>query len=150
MLIWRLGIEARGGDPESVERLERHSTRISAVLLALLCLYVLGTSIYGLLAGAQPETSWAGILITGGAILAMPLLAQRKRSINARLGSASLRADIAESLTCGYMAGTVLAGLLLNAALGWWWAEYIAAVVLLYWLASETREAFGAASGEEE
>ncbi len=78
----------------------------------------------------------------------MPVLARTQRSINQELGSAALRADAAESITCAYMAGTVLIGLVLNAALGWWWAEYIAAAVFLYWLFGETREAFEAVRGD--
>ena len=78
----------------------------------------------------------------------MPALT--KRSINRQLESAALRADIAESVTCAYMAATVLVGLVLNALFGWWWAEYVAAAIFLYWLIGETREAFEAARGEEE
>ncbi len=150
VLLWRLGVEARGDDAERVERVEHRATWVSAILLGLLCVYVLGSSLLGLLTQTEPEESWIGIGIALGAVVAMPLLAQFKRRINARLNSASMRADIAESVTCAYMASTVLAGLVLNAALGWWWAEYIAAVVLLFWLVRETREAFEAARGDSD
>ena len=149
VLLWRLGTEARAGDLEEIERVERRATWTSAVLLILLCLYVAITTVVGLVWRAEPAGSPVGILVSTGALILMPFLTRAKRGINQRLGSAALRADIAESITCAYMAGTVLVGLALNAALGWWWAEYVAAVALLYWLVGETREAFEAARGDE-
>ncbi len=149
ILLWRLNAETKNGDPERIEIVERRATRVSAVLLALLCLYVAITTAAGLIGRIEPEGSLSGILVSLGAIIFMPLLARAKRGINQRLDSAALRADIAESVTCASMAGTVLIGLALNAALGWWWAEYVAAAVFLYWLVGETREAFEAARGNE-
>jgi divalent metal cation (Fe/Co/Zn/Cd) transporter len=149
VLLLRLSAEAKSNDVERIEKVERRATRISAILLALLCLYVAITTVVGLIERIEPGSSFSGILISIGAIIVMPLLARSKRDVNTRLGSAALRADIAESITCAYMAGTVLLGLAFNAALGWWWAEYVAAAVFLYWLASETREAFEAATKGE-
>ena len=149
VLLWRLATEATTGDTERIEKVERRATRISFVLLVLLCLYVAITTLIGVVWRAEPEGSPVGIIVSIGALIFMPLLARSKRGINQRLGSAALRADIVESITCAYMAGTVLVGLALNAALGWWWAEYVAAVVLLYWLVGETREAFEAAREDE-
>jgi divalent metal cation (Fe/Co/Zn/Cd) transporter len=57
------------------------------------------------------------------------------------VGQAALRADIAESAACAWMAGATVLGVLLNAAFGLWWAEYVAALGLLFWLVRETREA---------
>ena len=147
VLLWRLSAEAKSNDIERIAKVERRATWISASLLALLCLYVALTTVTGLLWRIAPESSFTGILVSIGAIIIMPILARFKRGVNARLHSAALRADIAESITCAYMAGTVLIGLLLNAALGWWWAEYVAAAVFLYWLIGETRETFEAARG---
>ena len=62
-------------------------------------------------------------------------------AIAKRIESGALRGDAASSLTCGYMAATVLVGLALNALFHWWWAEDIAAFVFLFWLVQETREA---------
>ena len=72
----------------------------------------------------------------------MPYLGIRKRRIAARLESDALRGDAAESFTCAYMAATVLAGLALDALFHWWWAEDLAALGFLFWLAGETREAW--------
>lgn len=145
VVLWRLSEETKGSDHARIEQAERRATWISAALLALLCLYVAITTGVGLVRRIEPENSFPGILISIGAVIIMPLLARVKRGINKRIGSAALRADIAESVTCGYMAGTVLVGLVLNAALGLWWAEYVASAAFLYWLARETREAFAAA-----
>lgn len=150
LLLWRLNSESKSEDLARVERVERQATCVSAGLLTLLCLYVLAGIVVGLVWRIEPEVSFAGIGVSIGALMAMPLLAIAKRRINVGLDSASLRADIAESVTCAYMAGTVLLGLAFNAWFGWWWAEYVAAAVFLYWLISETREAFEAARGEQE
>ena len=80
--------------------------------------------------------------------VAMPVLAWRKRAIAAPLGSAALRGDAACSITCAYMAGTLLVGLTLTALFGWWWADSLAALGLLLWLVPEAREAItGARAG---
>lgn len=150
VVLLRLSAEVKSNDVGRIEKVERRATRISAILLALLCLYVAITTVVGLVGRIEPGSSFSGILISICAIIIMPLLARYKRNANTRLGSAALRADVAESVTCAYMAGTVLLGLAFNAALGWWWAEYVAAAVFLYWLASETREAFEAATTGEQ
>ena len=149
VLLWRLTSETTTSDMERIASVERRATWVSALLLVLLCLYVAITTITGLVWRTEPEGSLTGILISIGALVLMQLLARAKRGVNQRLDSAALRADIAESITCAYMACTVLVGLVLNAALGWWWAEYAAALVLLYWLIGETREAFEATRGNE-
>lgn len=148
VLLWRLWAEAKGGDLERVERVEQRAIRISAFLLVLLCLYVLLTILFGLVTQLEPDQSPLGIAVSLAAVVVMPLLAHRKRQVNERLGSAALRADIDESITCAYMAATVLVGLVVDALFGLWWFEYVAAAVLLYWLAGETREALEAARGE--
>jgi divalent metal cation (Fe/Co/Zn/Cd) transporter len=70
----------------------------------------------------------------------MPWLAYTKRRLAARLDSPSLRGDAASSLTCGFMAGTVLIGVGLHATLHVGWVEDVAALGFLYWLVQETRE----------
>jgi divalent metal cation (Fe/Co/Zn/Cd) transporter len=75
----------------------------------------------------------------------MPVLAWRKRAIAAPLGSAALRGDAACSITCAYMAATLLVELTLNALFGWWWADSLAALGLLVWLVPEAHEAIAGA-----
>jgi divalent metal cation (Fe/Co/Zn/Cd) transporter len=150
VLLRRLSVEARGADVALVDRLEKRTARISGVLLVLLCAYVVITSAAGLLAGVKPEGSVLGIVVAAVAVVAMPALAFAKTRANNSIGSASLRADIAETITCAYMAGVTLAGLAASMSLGLWWVQYIAALALLVWLIPETREALTSGSHQEE
>jgi divalent metal cation (Fe/Co/Zn/Cd) transporter len=141
VLLWRLRVEAGGGDGDAVERAERRASWIAAVLLVLLCLYVLGSSIYGLVSRTTPQSSPLGIAVSAAAVLVMPWLGLKKRSLAREIESDALEDDAAESITCAYMAGTVLLGLLLNAVFRWWWVEDVAALAFLVWLGRETVEA---------
>jgi divalent metal cation (Fe/Co/Zn/Cd) transporter len=144
-LLWRLSSEARGASSERMETVERRATRISAVLLALLCAYVVFVGVAGLVARLRPEGSALGVGVATAAVLVMPLLAWRKRRANLVIGSPALRADIAETITCAYLAAATLVGAGLNLIAGWWWAEYVAALVLLVFIAMETKEAIESA-----
>jgi divalent metal cation (Fe/Co/Zn/Cd) transporter len=144
-LLWRLRVEESGGVDTRVDAVERRATWLSAVLLILLCAYVALSAAAGLLLRIQPGRSWLGIGVSAAAVLAMPWLAARKRAANDTIQSPALRADIAESVTCAYLAAVTLAGVLINAITGWWWFEYVAALALLRWLIPEVREALEAA-----
>lgn len=143
-LLWRLRVEAAGVDDAQVDVVEKRAVQISAVLLILLCAYVALTSVAGFLFRIEPERSWLGVAVSAAAVVVMPWLAARKRSANQTIQSAALRADIAESTTCAYLAGVTLIGAAINALTGLWWVEYLAAVVLLLWLVPEAREALEA------
>jgi divalent metal cation (Fe/Co/Zn/Cd) transporter len=148
VLFWRLLAEARGGNLERVERAENRAAWITGISLVLLCLYVVAGAIVALVTHTAPDRSYAGIAIALVAIAGMPLLARRKRTIARQIDSAALRADAACSITCAYMAATLLVGLLVTATFGWWWADSIAALALLYWLGREAHEALeGARAG---
>lgn len=147
ILLRRLKFEASGRSQEGIDRMERGAARISAVLLIILCVYVVVTSVGGLLVGLKPEASVLAIAVAAAALVVMPLLALAKSRANRLIGSASLRADIAETITCAYMAAVTLAGIGLGVLLGIWWLQYVAAMALLIWLVPETREALEAARG---
>jgi divalent metal cation (Fe/Co/Zn/Cd) transporter len=149
MLLWRLGVESRGGDVEQVEQAEHKAAWIVAITLAILCVYVLVSAVYGLMVHSKPESTILGIGISAAAVLVMPYLAIMKRRISSRINSEALAGDAVESISCAYMAGTVLIGLALNALFGWWWVENVAALLFLVWLLRETWEAFEEAWGEE-
>lgn len=142
ILLWRLRVEAAGGEGEAAERAEKTAARATAAVLGLLCVYILVSAIYGLATRSQPDSSPLGIGVSLAAVILMPFLAARKRQIARGLSSHALEEDALASLTCAYMAGTVLVGLSLNAFFNWWWAEDAAALVFLVWLARETWEAF--------
>lgn len=147
-LLWRLVTEAHGGSLERVERAEHRAAWVTGVALALLCAYILITTALSLLTRTHADSSPVGIALALAAVIGMPALAWRKRAIATPLGSAALRGDAACSITCASMAGALLVGLTLNSLFGWWWADSLAALCLLYWLASEAREAIeGARAG---
>ncbi len=149
-LLWRLSSEARGATSERIEAVERRATWISAVLLGLLCIYLFGVGLAGLLARLRPEGSALGVGVAAAAFVVMPLLAWRKQRVNVALNSSALRADIAESITCAYMAAATLGGTALNLIAGLWWAEYAAALVLLIFIGMETKEAIESALNGDE
>jgi len=144
ILLWRLQIEARrtGTDVKRVERAEKRAARGIALVLFLLCLYVLVSSIYGLVNHSLAESSPLGIGVSLAAVIVMPILAVQKRAIAKFLNSEAMEEDAVASITCAYMAGTVLVGLILNTLFKWWWIEDVAALVFLFWLGRETWEAF--------
>ena len=145
VLLWRLSTEARGGTLERVERAENRAAWVTGIALLLLCLYIVASAGVSLWTHRQPESAPVGIALALVALVGMPLLARRKRAIATRIDSAALRGDAACSITCAYMAGTLLVGLVLTAVLGWWWADSVAALALLYWLQREAREALAGA-----
>jgi divalent metal cation (Fe/Co/Zn/Cd) transporter len=149
-LLWRLSSEARGAAGASMETVERRATTISAALLVLLTAYLVLVGAVGLAARVHPAGSGLGVAVSAAAVLAMPILAWRKRTANLLIGSAALRADVAETITCAYMAAATLVGAGLNLAFGLWWAEYAAAIVLLVFIVIETREALEAARESRE
>ncbi|HEY3344927.1 MAG TPA: cation transporter [Anaerolineaceae bacterium] len=149
ILLWRLRAEAAGGDLEEVGRAEHRAAWGTVLVLGLLCIYILVTSIFGLVTRAEAETSPLGIGVSLAAVVFMPYLAHRKSHLARDLHSLALADDATASITCAYMAGAVLIGLVLNGLVHWWWAEDVAALVFLFWLARETWEAYQEARGSE-
>jgi divalent metal cation (Fe/Co/Zn/Cd) transporter len=149
VLVWRLQYEVAGASAKRVESVERQTTRISAVLLVLLCAYLIFVGAAGLFSQRHPEGSPLGVGIALAAVIVMPLLGFAKRRVNGVIDSAALRADIAETATCAYMAAATLAGTLANLWLGLWWVEYAAALALMFFLVREAREAIEAARATE-
>ncbi len=141
ILLWRLLVEQRGASVERVERAERRASWVTAYGLFALAIYVVGDSAFAFATRSRPEASWWGVGLALAAALFMPLLWQGKLRVAQRIGSAALKADAACSVTCAYMSFTLLAGLLLNRFLGWWWADPLAALALVYFLLREGREA---------
>jgi divalent metal cation (Fe/Co/Zn/Cd) transporter len=144
VLLWHLSVEARGRSIEEVEHVERGADWVVVIALALLCLYILVTSIYGLAARVQPEGSLVGIGISLVAVAGMPYLAREKKKISKEMNCKALAGDASCSMVCAYLAGTVLGGLVLNTLFHWWWAEHVAGLFFLYWLMGETKEMFEA------
>lgn len=141
ILLWRLCVEQRGGSIERIDQAERRASWVTAISLFALAIYIVGDSALTFLARTRPASSWWGVGLAIAAAIIMPLLWQGKLRVARRIGSAALKADAACSVTCAYMSLTLLVGLLLNRFLGWWWADPLAALVLVYFLVHEGREA---------
>ena len=91
--------------------------------------------------GEQPDESLVGIALAIVSLVVMPFLAFYKKKIAAEIKSRALRADALETLACSYLSLTLLLGLGANAWFGWWWADPIAALSMVYFLIREGREA---------
>lgn len=122
-------------------RRERGALRLIGVAFVLLALYLAVQSSIVLALGDHPGHSMLGILWTGSTAVAMFTLAAGKAATGRALDSPVLRTEGKITTVDGILALAVLAGLVLNAALGWWWADPAAGYVLLYYGAREAREA---------
>lgn len=147
VLVWRLGLERRGEEGERIQHAERRAAGIVGWTLILLALYVVASAAWGLWRHAASDTTTWGIAIAVGAVVIMPILVSVKRRIAARIGSAALKADAAEGIVCTYMAAVLLVGLLLRSLLGWWWADPLAALGIVYFIVREGREAIEVSRG---
>jgi divalent metal cation (Fe/Co/Zn/Cd) transporter len=139
VLLWRLGVERR--DPDRADAVERVATRAIGVSFVLLAAFVSYDAIRSLANGDEPDTAPAGIAVTALSLVVMPVLARRKRRVATALGSRAARADSAQTSACAWLSAVVLAGLAANAALGWWWADPVAALGVVVLLLNEAREA---------
>jgi divalent metal cation (Fe/Co/Zn/Cd) transporter len=149
ILLWRLMVERRGGSEEHIERAERRASYITAIGLFTLACYIVADSAWMVLTQAHPAASWWGVGLAIAAAIIMPLLWQGKLRVAKRIESGALKADAACSVTCAYMSLALLAGLLLNRLCGWWWADPLAGLALVYFVVQEGREAWDfARSGE--
>ena len=141
VLLWRLLVEQRGGSIEAVEQAEHRASWITAFGLFALAVYIVVDSAITLITRSHPQASWWGIGLAIAAAIVMPLLWRSKLHIARKIGSAALKADAMCSITCAYMSITLLIGLLLNTLFDWWWADPLAALVLVYFIVQEGREA---------
>jgi divalent metal cation (Fe/Co/Zn/Cd) transporter len=122
-LLWRLR------DGEDRER-ERRALRVVGVSFLLLAAYVTWESARDLLQRHAPEVSYPGIAIAALSLIVMPLLARSKRRVAAQLTSRALQADSRQTSLCAYLSAILLGGLVLNALLGWWWADPVAGLLM--------------------
>lgn len=136
--LWRLRADA---SPPHRERAERLALRFIGICFLLLAAWVLVDAIRTLVARTHPEESVLGILIAAGSLVVMPLLARAKRRVAAQLASRALTAEARQTDICMYLSAILLGGLLLNALLGWWWADPVAALVMVPLIAYEGIEA---------
>lgn len=142
VVIWRLRAEQR--DPQRAAAVEQRALRLIGIAFFALAALVGVESLRSLVAGDEPDASAIGIVLTIVSLVVMPLLARAKRRTGEELGERSVVADSRQTMACVYLSAVVLAGLVLNAALGWWWADPLAALGVVVFLVREGREALEA------
>jgi divalent metal cation (Fe/Co/Zn/Cd) transporter len=147
VVLRQLVLHTNRATDEELDARERRASRLVGTGLYGLIVYILVSSGFSLASGSRPESSVTGVALTCAALIVMPLLWRWRRSLAARLESPALRADAACSLVCIYLSATLLAGLLLNSLLGWWWADPLAALAMIWWIRGEAAEALEAARG---
>lgn len=150
VLIWRLAGERSGRhDEEGVERIERRAEKIVGVSFLILAAYVAYEALRALITAEAPDGSPIGIGLTALSIVVMLWLARAKRRTGEALGSRALIADAQQTYACWYLSITALAGLALNALLGWWWADPVAALGIVFFLLREGWEALNGGGGDD-
>lgn len=123
VLLWWLADGSVGRD--------RIAQRLVGGCFFALAGYIAVDASIDLLRQEAPRPSWVGIIYASACVVIMPLLARAKRRVAAKLGSHALHADSHQSDICAYLSMILLVGLALNAVLGWWWADPLAALCML-------------------
>jgi divalent metal cation (Fe/Co/Zn/Cd) transporter len=134
VVVWQLQ------EMQAVER-ERRALRVIGVAFLLLGVYIAGQSIYVLVTGVRPHHSLLGIVWLALTAAVMFALAAGKRATGHALGNRVLQTEARVTVIDGLLATAVLIGLVLNAAIGWWWADPAAAFVIVYYGLREGRQA---------
>jgi divalent metal cation (Fe/Co/Zn/Cd) transporter len=134
VLLWRMSVDA---DIHRRERNEKLSLRVVGVCFLALAAYVGCESLSDIVTRKAPEHSIPGIVLACVSLGVMPLLSRAKKKVGNELGSAAMHADAKQTDFCVYLSAILLLGLLLNATLGWWWADPLAALVMVPIIAKE-------------
>jgi divalent metal cation (Fe/Co/Zn/Cd) transporter len=126
--------------------IQRHREQVALRLIGsafvALVIYIVAQLLVTLLTGTHPAASRVGIVWITATFVAMLLLAFGKRSTGQQLGNEVLLTEGRVTLVDAYLAGAVLVGLLLNAVFGWWWADPLASLVIVYYGVREALHAF--------
>jgi divalent metal cation (Fe/Co/Zn/Cd) transporter len=133
-LLWRMTVDA---DVQRRVRNERLSLRIVGICFFFLAAYVAYESCSDLIAMKAPERSISGIILACISLVVMPILSRAKKKVAYGLGSAAMSADARQTDFCMYLSAILLCGLLINAILGWWWADPVAALIMVPIIAKE-------------
>lgn len=145
-LLWRLHLDA----PERRERAEQIALKLVGISFLLLASYIALDAIKSLIQREPPDASFLGIGIATLSLAVMPYLAKAKRRVAAAIQSRAMEADSRQTDICVYLSAILLIGLILNALLGWWWADPLAAIIMVPIIAKEGIAALrGETCGEE-
>ena len=134
VLLWRMSVDA---DVERRERNERRALKIVGACFLALAAYITYESATDLWSKKAPEHSISGIVLACASLIVMPLLSRAKRRVGRALGSAAMHADAKQTEFCTYLSAILLAGLLLNTLFGLWWADPVAALIMIPIIAKE-------------
>lgn len=121
---------------------ERRALKLIAVSFFALGGYVSVQAIIDLLGASEPSGSAVGIGLAIASLIVMPVLARFKRRNGTSMGSATVVADSNQTKLCAYLSAILLGGLILNATVGWWWADPLAALVIAALAITEGRQAW--------
>lgn len=138
VLLWRLRADV---DEERRERVEAIALRIVGICFLALAAYVSYDSISSIVKREPPDESIPGIILATVSLVVMPLLVRAKRKVARSINSNAMAADAKQTEICTYLSAILLGGLLLNALLGWWWADPVAALIMVPIIAKEGIEA---------
>ncbi len=136
-VLWRMSVDA---DVLRRQANERLALRIVGTCFAVLAIYIGYESITDLVHRNVPKSSLPGIILAAVSLVVMPLLSRAKRRVGRKLGSAAMNADAKQTEFCAYLSAILLGGLLLNTAFGIWWADPVAALVMVPIIAKEGYE----------
>jgi divalent metal cation (Fe/Co/Zn/Cd) transporter len=142
ILIWRLRAERSGMDSLAVARLDRRAHRLVGWSLFGLAAFVTGDALLALWRNERPEPTAVGIVLTLVSLFVMLHLARAKRRTGQALESRAMVADAFQTTACWWLSLVALVGMGTNAALGWWWADPVAARIMAGLIAREGREAW--------
>ena len=134
---WRLRADV---DATRRQRIEQLAHRIVGWSFAALAIYVVYESATTLWLRARPERSVAGAVILTASVVVMPLLARAKRRVANAMHSRALSSEAMQTSLCAYLSAIALAGVVLNGLLGWWWADPVAALVMVPIIVTEAVE----------
>jgi divalent metal cation (Fe/Co/Zn/Cd) transporter len=137
-LLWRLRMDA---DEERRERAEAVTLRIVGVCFVVLAVYISYDAGGSLWRREAPERSLTGIALAAVSLVVMPLLTRAKRRVARGINSNALAADAKQTEFCTYLSAILLGGLVLNALFRLWWADPVAALVMVPIILKEGVEA---------
>jgi len=132
--VWRLHADR---DPVHRALAERRALRLIGASFLALAGYVAYDAVSTLFHRHTPEKSTVGIILAVASLTIMPLLARSKRRVSAELQSGALAAEAAQTAVCAYLSAILLGGLVLNLLVNWWWADPLAALVMVPLIARE-------------
>lgn len=138
VLFWRLRARSNSQD---AERAEARALQLVGGSLLLLAAYVFYDAMQAIILQEPPQASVPGIVLATASLIVMPLLARQKRKVAAAINSRALEADALQTSICTYLSAILLLGLTANALVGWWWADPLAALVMVPFIGREGLEA---------